>query len=50
VDTYQNEAEKFLGHVDLCVLNPEGTFFSRGVHLDDQATPRGGTWHWPERV
>lgn len=31
----------------LCVLNPTGQFFNRGVvqHEGD-----GGTWHWPERV
>ena len=35
--------------VDLCVLNPEGLFFNKGVLLDE-STKRGGTWHWPERV
>jgi hypothetical protein len=34
--------------VDLCVLNPEGMFFNRGVS-QDEPTKRGGTWHWPER-
>jgi hypothetical protein len=37
--------------VHLCVLNPEGFFFSKGVQHDDPAggeAPRGGTWHWPE--
>lgn len=24
----------FVGNVDLCVLNPEGMFFNRGVHYD----------------
>lgn len=32
---------------DLCVLNPEGQFFKRGVQFD--ANRAGGTWHWPER-
>lgn len=32
--------------VGLCVCNPTGLFFNRGVLLDlDHA---GGTWHWPE--
>jgi hypothetical protein len=63
VDTYQDggDPDQHLGHVDLCVLNPTGQFFNRGVlhhegdpdHVD--ATPghptyRPGTWHWPERV
>lgn len=66
------------GEVGLCVLNPTGQFFSRGVPYDDgaeragtpgcpsreshgrpfrycacgwsEASQRGGTWHWPERV
>ncbi len=46
----------------LCVLNPEGQFFNRGVTQDqgtDTGEPEGplcggriyhgGTWHWPER-
>jgi len=33
----------------LCVLNPEGQFFNRYVHLDPTGTV-GGTWHWPERA
>ena len=49
--------------VGLCVLNPTGQFFNRGVrHHEAQAGPGGetpggfpqnhpgGTWHWPERV
>ena len=35
-------------YVDLCVLNPTGMFFSQGVRYSED--PRGGTWHWPERV
>ena len=51
------------GEVGLCVLNPTGQFFNRGVrHHEAQAGPGGetpggfpqnhpgGTWHWPERV
>jgi hypothetical protein len=34
--------------LDLAVLNPTGMFFNR-CH-QDEATKRGGTWHWPERV
>lgn len=65
VDTYQDgEAGSGLhvGHVGLCVLNPEGMFFNKSV-LQDEGDPgtvngetvaalsyRGGTWHWPERV
>jgi hypothetical protein len=55
VDEYQNpEGDEFIGHVDLCVLNPTGLFFNRGVHHRDAdietGSYRGGTWHWPERV
>lgn len=56
VDEYQ-PSDGFVGHVDLCVLNPTGLFFNRGVHYDEGTvgdnhvrTHRGGTWHWPERV
>ena len=35
--------------VGLCVLNPTGQFFNRGVEQDENAHT-GGTWHWPERV
>ena len=34
--------------VGLCVLNPEGMYFSRGVVYVDGPS-QGGTWHWPER-
>lgn len=34
--------------VGLCVLNPSGQFFNRGVRYDADKAP--GTWHWPERV
>lgn len=34
--------------VDLCVLNPEGMFFNRGVPYADP--PRPGCWSWPPRV
>ena len=66
--------------VGLCVLNPTGQFFNRGVEYHDggetpgkpdcpndhaampfrycpepgcgwqEASRKGGTWHWPERV
>jgi hypothetical protein len=58
VDEYQPSPDgKFVGHVNLCVLNPEGFFFNKGVlhdepQLDEHGHPglRGGSWHWPERV
>lgn len=36
------------GRVGLCVLNPTGQFFNRGIPYSADAKP--GTWHWPERV
>lgn len=38
------------GDVHLAVLNPEGMFFNKYVDHDEDTHPRGGTWHWPERV
>jgi len=35
--------------VSLCVLNPEGQFFNRGVLLDG-CGKAGGTWHFPDGV
>ena len=35
--------------VGLCVLNPTGQFFNRGVRRDEEGKA-GGTWHVPERV
>lgn len=45
--------------VGLCVLNPTGQFFNRGVAYDggEECSEtecggvhyEGGTWHWPER-
>lgn len=35
--------------VGLCVLNPTGQFFNRGLTQDEE-TKRPGTWHWPERT
>lgn len=50
VDEYQPGPDgKFIGHLNLCVLNPEGMFFNKGV-LQEEESHRGGTWHWPERV
>lgn len=34
--------------VGLCVLNPTGLFFNRGIPYDEAKSP--GSWHWPERV
>jgi hypothetical protein len=50
VDNYQDQGDvpTHIGHVDLCVLNPEGMFFNKGV-LQDESLIKGGTWHWPER-
>lgn len=49
--------------IGLCVLNPTGQFFNRGIKHDEGTLQRlsingepptlpypGGTWHWPERV
>jgi hypothetical protein len=36
------------GNVGVCVLNPTGLFFNRGLLYNPEPTP--GTWHWPERV
>ena len=36
--------------VDLCVVNPEGLFFNKGVPCLSEQHMQGGTWHWPERV
>lgn len=35
--------------IGLCVLNPTGQFFNRGVQ-HDEPHHAGGSWHWPERV
>jgi len=35
--------------VSLAVLNPEGVFFNRHVHLSEDEAQEG-TCHWPERV
>lgn len=51
VDEYQASADgEFVGHVSLCVLNPEGMFFNKSVLHRDAEAMKGGTWHWPERV
>ena len=34
--------------VGLCVMNPTGNFFNRGVPFSPSKA--AGTWHWPERV
>jgi hypothetical protein len=38
-----------VARVGLCILNPTGMFFTRGLREDPTGqTP--GSWHWPERV
>ncbi|MCD2461987.1 hypothetical protein MBT42_18510 [Streptomyces sp. MBT42] len=50
VDEYQPpEDGRFVGHLNLCVLTPDGMFLNKGV-LQDEDEHRGGSWHWPERV
>jgi hypothetical protein len=34
--------------IGVCVMNPTGLFFNRGIPYDANRKP--GTWHWPERV
>lgn len=34
--------------VGLCVMNPTGLFFNRGIPYDEAKSP--GSWHWPERI
>lgn len=45
-DEYQasDEVDRFVDHIDLCVLNPTGQFFNTGVHQDNEHAP--GTWHY----
>jgi len=41
------------GVVGLAVFNPTGMFFHSADHDESAlagARPKGGTWHWPERV
>ena len=44
------------GEVGLCVLNPTGQFFNRGVRFGKGDAPcvagqlTGGSWHWPARA
>lgn len=47
VDTPPENAP-WMEPVGLCVLNPTGQFFNRGVKHDEEKS--GGTWHWPERA
>lgn len=35
-------------HVGLCILNPTGQFFTRGVRYSEE--PKPGHWNWPPRV
>jgi hypothetical protein len=39
-------AREEVEYVDLCVLNPTGMFFNRGVKEGDQP----GQWSWPPMV
>jgi hypothetical protein len=45
IEQWDEEARVDVG---LCVLNPTGQFFNRGLHYDPNKA--GGTWHWPEKV
>ena len=36
------------GLIGAAVLNPTGLFFQQDLPYSEE--PRGGTWHWPERV
>lgn len=40
--------------IGLTAVNPTGFFFhslaAGGCRMDDPLSPKGGTWHWPERV
>ena len=45
IEHWDEEARHLVG---LCVLNPTGQFFNRGVRWDPNNS--GGTWHWPERA
>lgn len=35
--------------VSLCVMNPNGLYFTSQVPYDGEYH-HGGTWHWPERA
>lgn len=34
--------------VAVCVINPSGLFFNRGIPYDEAKAP--GSWHWAERA
>lgn len=46
----QEQPPPYVDCIDICVLNPTGLFFNEGVKYDAAEKPKGGTWHWPERV
>jgi hypothetical protein len=50
VDNYQqpamSENDHHIGHVSLCVLNPEGVFLNKTVLYRPEGS--AGGWHWPE--
>lgn len=48
--TFTVTNEGFISDVGVCVLNPTGLFFNRGIPYDGSPNPKPGTWHWPERV
>jgi hypothetical protein len=42
------DASGILDTVGLCIMNPTGLFFSRGVPYAETPTP--GCWNWPPRT
>lgn len=38
----------WISDIGVCVLNPTGLFFNRGIPYNENNAP--GTWHWPERT
>ncbi len=51
VDTLMDGTDadgQHIGHVSLCVLNPEGQYFSQSVRQSEDPR-KGGTWHWRDQ-
>ncbi len=52
VDNPPDAAQFTEGHpvwpIGVCVMNPTGLFFNRGIPYDPGKSP--GSWHWPERT
>jgi hypothetical protein len=48
------ETSEDASHIGLCAINSTGQFFHSlnegGCWFDGSDTPKGGTWHWPERA